>query len=199
MGHPLHRTPAASGQRCPYEVIAPSLLRSSSMHPSDQRQADTLSTSSQHSALPRERPSRGPCHLDESAPLRPPMGAPSMPPRGAPAMPPKLPRRASSMLPSLPCTSHHITMPTMCTIIVLTAGPNSSLTASDRKVVRRKRPRRRQPCMSCGLPGGLLSHLIFKPKPNAHSMCAHESGLHTYHIENSYKITNVTIYNLFTE
>jgi hypothetical protein len=33
----------------------------------------------------------------------------------------------------------------------------------------------------------------FKAKPNAHSMCAHESSLHTYRIENGYRITNVTI------
>jgi hypothetical protein len=39
----------------------------------------------------------------------------------------------------------------------------------------------------------------FKPKPNPHSMCAQESSLHTYHIENEYRITNVTIYNIFTE
>jgi hypothetical protein len=45
----------------------------------------------------------------------------------------------------------------------------------------------------------LMSHLIFKPKPNAHSMCAQESSLHTYRIENGYRITNVTIYNIFTE
>jgi hypothetical protein len=45
----------------------------------------------------------------------------------------------------------------------------------------------------------VLSHPFFKPKPNADSMCAQESSLHTYHTENGYKITNVTIYNLFTE
>jgi hypothetical protein len=33
----------------------------------------------------------------------------------------------------------------------------------------------------------------FKAKPNAHSMCAQESSLHIYHIENGYRITNVTI------
>jgi hypothetical protein len=37
----------------------------------------------------------------------------------------------------------------------------------------------------------------FKVKPNAHSMCAHESDLHTYHSENGYRITNVTIYNIY--
>jgi hypothetical protein len=30
-------------------------------------------------------------------------------------------------------------------------------------------------------------------------MCAQESCLHTYHTENGYKITKVTIYNIFTE
>jgi hypothetical protein len=44
-----------------------------------------------------------------------------------------------------------------------------------------------------------LSHPVFKPKPNAHSMCAQESSLHTYHTENGYRITNVTIYNIFTK
>jgi hypothetical protein len=33
----------------------------------------------------------------------------------------------------------------------------------------------------------------FKAKSNAHSMCAQESSLHTYCIENGYKITNVSI------
>jgi hypothetical protein len=33
-------------------------------------------------------------------------------------------------------------------------------------------------------PLGALSHLVFKPKPNAHSMCAQESSLHTYRTEN---------------
>jgi hypothetical protein len=32
----------------------------------------------------------------------------------------------------------------------------------------------------------------FKAKPNAHSMCAKESSLHIYRIENRYRITNVT-------
>jgi hypothetical protein len=32
----------------------------------------------------------------------------------------------------------------------------------------------------------------FKVKPNAYSMCAQESSLHTYHTENGYKITNVS-------
>jgi alpha-N-acetylglucosamine transferase len=39
----------------------------------------------------------------------------------------------------------------------------------------------------------------FKLKLNAHSMCAQESSLHTYRTENGYRITNVTIYNIFTE
>jgi hypothetical protein len=30
-------------------------------------------------------------------------------------------------------------------------------------------------------------------------MCAQESSLHTYFTENGYRITNVTIYNIFTE
>jgi hypothetical protein len=43
-----------------------------------------------------------------------------------------------------------------------------------------------------------LLHLVvvtpgFKAKPNAHSMCAQESSFHTYHIENGYRITNVSI------
>jgi hypothetical protein len=33
----------------------------------------------------------------------------------------------------------------------------------------------------------------FKAKLNAHSMCAQESSLHTYHTENGYRITNVII------
>jgi hypothetical protein len=37
----------------------------------------------------------------------------------------------------------------------------------------------------------------FKAKPNAHSMCVHELSLHTYHTENGYRITNVTIYNIY--
>jgi hypothetical protein len=32
-----------------------------------------------------------------------------------------------------------------------------------------------------------------KAKPNAYSMCAQESNLHTYRRENGYRITNVTI------
>jgi hypothetical protein len=39
----------------------------------------------------------------------------------------------------------------------------------------------------------------FKAKQNAHSMCAQESSLHIYHTENGYRITNVTIYNIFTK
>jgi hypothetical protein len=37
----------------------------------------------------------------------------------------------------------------------------------------------------------------FMAKPNAHSMCAQESNLHTYCTENGYSITNVTIYNIY--
>jgi hypothetical protein len=33
----------------------------------------------------------------------------------------------------------------------------------------------------------------FKAKPNAHSMCAQETSLHTYRIENGYRITDVTV------
>jgi hypothetical protein len=36
----------------------------------------------------------------------------------------------------------------------------------------------------------------FKVKPNAHSMCAQESSLHTYHTENGYKIINDSIYSI---
>jgi hypothetical protein len=32
---------------------------------------------------------------------------------------------------------------------------------------------------------------------NAHNMCAQELSFHTYCIENGYKITNVTIYNIY--
>jgi hypothetical protein len=39
--------------------------------------------------------------------------------------------------------------------------------------------------------------LGFKAKLNAHSMCAQEASLHTYHTENGYRITNVTIYNIY--
>jgi hypothetical protein len=38
-----------------------------------------------------------------------------------------------------------------------------------------------------------MSHPVFKPKPNAHSMCAQESSLHTYHTENGDIIANVSI------
>jgi hypothetical protein len=37
----------------------------------------------------------------------------------------------------------------------------------------------------------------FKAKPDAYSMCAQESSSHTYYIENEYRITNVTIYNIY--
>jgi hypothetical protein len=37
----------------------------------------------------------------------------------------------------------------------------------------------------------------FKVKLNDHSMCTQESSLHIYHIENGYRITNVTIYNIY--
>jgi hypothetical protein len=36
-------------------------------------------------------------------------------------------------------------------------------------------------------------HPVFKPIPNAHSMCAQESSLHTYHTQNGYRITNVSV------
>jgi hypothetical protein len=42
-----------------------------------------------------------------------------------------------------------------------------------------------------------MSHPVFKPKLNAHSMCAQESSLQTYHAENGYRITNVIIYNIY--
>jgi hypothetical protein len=38
-----------------------------------------------------------------------------------------------------------------------------------------------------------LPHPVFKLKPNARSMCAQESSLHTYRIENGDRITNVSI------
>jgi hypothetical protein len=38
-----------------------------------------------------------------------------------------------------------------------------------------------------------LSHPVFKPKLNAHSMCAQESSLHTYRTENGDRITNASI------
>jgi hypothetical protein len=44
-----------------------------------------------------------------------------------------------------------------------------------------------------------LSHPVFKPKLNVYSMCAQELSLHTYRIENGYRITNVIIYNIFTK
>jgi hypothetical protein len=46
-------------------------------------------------------------------------------------------------------------------------------------------------------PTGHLSYPVFKSKPNAHSVCAQESSLHTYHTENGYTITNVTIYSIY--
>jgi hypothetical protein len=39
----------------------------------------------------------------------------------------------------------------------------------------------------------ILSHPVCKPKPNAHSICAQESSLHTYRTENGDRITNVSI------
>jgi hypothetical protein len=42
----------------------------------------------------------------------------------------------------------------------------------------------------CATPG-------FMAKPNAHSICNQELSLHTYRIENGYRITNVSIYNIF--
>jgi ribonuclease HI len=41
--------------------------------------------------------------------------------------------------------------------------------------------------------GKILSYPFLRPKPSTHSMCAQELSLHTYHIENGYKITNVII------
>jgi hypothetical protein len=46
------------------------------------------------------------------------------------------------------------------------------------------------PMKHCVIPG-------FKAKLNAHSICAQESSLHTYHTENGYIITNVIIYNIY--
>jgi hypothetical protein len=36
-------------------------------------------------------------------------------------------------------------------------------------------------------------HPVFKPKLNAHSMCAQELSLRTYHTQNGYRITNVSV------
>jgi hypothetical protein len=46
---------------------------------------------------------------------------------------------------------------------------------------------------------GKMSHPIFMPKPDAHSMCAQELTLHTYCTENGYRITIVIIYSIFTK
>jgi hypothetical protein len=37
----------------------------------------------------------------------------------------------------------------------------------------------------------------FKAKLKAQSMCAWESSLHAYRTENRYRMTNVTIYNIY--
>jgi hypothetical protein len=37
----------------------------------------------------------------------------------------------------------------------------------------------------------------FKVKSNDHSKCAQESSLHTYRAKNGYRITNVSIYNIY--
>jgi hypothetical protein len=42
-----------------------------------------------------------------------------------------------------------------------------------------------------------LSYTVFKSELNTHSMCVQESSFHTYHIENGYRITNVTIYSIY--
>jgi hypothetical protein len=42
-----------------------------------------------------------------------------------------------------------------------------------------------------------MSHPVLRPNPNAHSLCVQELSLHTYHIENGYRITNVIIYNIY--
>jgi hypothetical protein len=39
--------------------------------------------------------------------------------------------------------------------------------------------------------------LGFKAKPNDDTMCAQESSLHTYHIENGYRIISIKIYNIY--
>jgi hypothetical protein len=38
-----------------------------------------------------------------------------------------------------------------------------------------------------------MSYPVLRPKPSTHTMCAQESSLHTYRIENGYRITNVLI------
>jgi hypothetical protein len=40
---------------------------------------------------------------------------------------------------------------------------------------------------------GWMSYSVLRPKPSTPSMCAQESSLHTYHTENGYKITNVSV------
>jgi hypothetical protein len=42
-----------------------------------------------------------------------------------------------------------------------------------------------------------MSHPVFKPKLNAHSMCDQESSLQIYRTENGYRLTNVTIYSIY--
>jgi hypothetical protein len=49
------------------------------------------------------------------------------------------------------------------------------------------RPPARSPPVTCG----------FKANLNTHSMCVHESSLHTYGIENGYRITNVIIQYIY--
>jgi hypothetical protein len=53
------------------------------------------------------------------------------------------------------------------------------------------------PTHSRGLSQPNVSHPIFKLKMNAHSIYAQESSLHTYRTGNRYRITNVTIYNIY--
>jgi hypothetical protein len=38
---------------------------------------------------------------------------------------------------------------------------------------------------------------VYKARPNAHSMWAQESSLHTYRTENGYGIISITIYNIY--
>jgi hypothetical protein len=55
--------------------------------------------------------------------------------------------------------------------------------------------RRRRPSSSRRSSSKLVSNVIpdFKAKPNAHSMRTQKSSLHTYHLKNGYRITNISI------
>jgi hypothetical protein len=42
-----------------------------------------------------------------------------------------------------------------------------------------------------------MSWPVFMSKSSTHSMCLQGSNLHTYRTENRYRITNITIYNIY--